>query len=141
MRTDTNELPVEGEGDYCPDHAREAAAAADTQDFPHVDSVCALMRRLRADAARVNPQVELPSDAFYGPPKLVIVDADFDIVREFPWDHSPHALEGAAETAKRLGGEVLVEQDIYFPAWPNFEDGWLDEGFCIEVWPRFRVRW
>jgi len=141
MRNDPNELPLEDAGDYCVDHMWEAADTTSPLAFPHIEAICALMRRLRADDARLNPQFELPSDAFYGPPKLVIVDAEFDMVREHPWDHTPYSVEEAVEAAKRLGGVVSVEQSIYVPSWPDFEDGWVDEGFCVEVWPRFRVRW
>jgi len=144
MRTDPNELPTRREGEtdsYPADELRSRASATATRAFPHIEAVCALMGRLRAADTRLNPQIGMPSDAFYGPPKLVVVDEGFDVSHERPWDHTAYALEEAAEIAQRLGGVVLVEQDIYVPTWPNPETGWIDEGFSIEVWPRFHVRY
>lgn len=143
MRTDPTESPIPSEGEnvnhYPDEELRLRASATDTSDFPHIEAVVAEMRRLRLNHRRRNPQL-LWADEFYGPPKLVIVDDCFDCAHERPWDHTPYALEEAAEVAKRLGGLVFIEQDILMPAWPDQDKGWLDEGFSIEVWPRFRVR-
>lgn len=144
MRNDPNELPIPSEGEnpnhYPADELRERAERTATRAFPHIEAICSLMARLRAAEKRTNPQFEMQPDAFYGAPKLCVVDENFDIIHERPWDHTPYALEEAAEIAQGFGGLLLVEQDLYAPTFPNPEDGWLDEGFSIEVWPRFRVR-
>jgi hypothetical protein len=143
MRSDPNELPIPSDGEspnqYPAEELRSRAEATSAFDFPHIEAIVAEMRRLRATRRKRN-NTDLWSDEFYGSPKLVIVDEGFDVAHERPWDHSVYALEEAAEIGKSFGGLVFVEQDICLPAWPNQADGWIDEGFSIEVWPRFRVR-
>lgn len=144
MRTDPTERPIPSEGEdtnhYPEAELRSRADAAHVFDFPHIEAIVAEMRRLRLSHRKANPHFAEGPDEFYGPPKLLIVDEDFDVAHERVWDHTPYALEEAAEIAKRLGGCLFIEQDICVPAWPNQEEGWVDEGFSIEVWPRYRVR-
>jgi hypothetical protein len=144
MRNDPNELPIPSEGEnpnhYPADELRERAERTATRAFPHVEAICSLMARLRAAETRTNRQMPLPVEWFYNAPKLSVADENFDIIHERPWDHTAHSLEEAAEIAQRFGGLVFVEQDLYTPTFPTPEEGWFDEGFSVEVWPRFRVR-
>lgn len=144
MRTDPSELPLPSDGKdsnhYPAEELRQRAHFTATKNFPHIDAICELMGWRRAAKARMNPHIALPEEAFYGPPKLVIVDADFDIVHERPWDHTPYSLEQGAEIAQQFGGAVFLDADVYTPLFPNQERVWVDTGFSIEVWPRFRVR-
>jgi hypothetical protein len=141
MRTDPNELPLTDASEYCVQHAWETAQQSATGAFPHIEAVVGLLRRLRAAQTRLNPQIDFGDDTFYGPPKLVTVDADYNVVHQRPWDHTGYSVEECAETAQSAGGRVLIEQDLYIPAWPDEEEGWVECGFSVEVWPRFRVRW
>lgn len=149
MRPDLTEKPYgsESAGEYFDIDVARRAQTADESDFPHVEAIHEAMRVLRRAGAKSNGLGDLrfdPENEYYGPPFLRVCDCGMDLVLTLPWDRSGFAIEEAAEVAKALGGVVLIGQDIFIltDAGPSdhSEDNWMDEGFDIEVWPRFVTR-
>lgn len=113
-------------------------------DFPALAAIFRAMSKLRAEGVSANPSSS-PADPgnpglFYAGPVLRVVDSRQDVIYEVLWDHSEAALDEAREIAARFRGCVYVCQDVYvFRVHPRGKPRIIDEGYQLEVWPRFGV--
>lgn len=146
MRNNTTERPMEPatynvKTEYDEGDRVKRAEASSEHDFPNVASIHAAMKRLRKAGTRLN---DYPLDAweetFYGPPEICVIDREFNLVHERLYHHSPYEVEEMVEIAKAHGGSVHVEQNICASGMLPKQDEIVDEGYSLEIWPRFRVR-
>ena len=146
MRNNTTERPMEPatynvKDEYDERDRAKRAEAASEHDFPNVASVHAAMKRLRKAGTRLNVYpLDAWGDTFYGPPEICVIDRDFNLVHERPYHHSPLQVEEMVEIAKSHGGSVHVEQNLCASGMLPKQDEVVDEGYSLEIWPRFRVR-
>ena len=146
MRNSTSERPSEPatydvKTEY-DEHARAKRAEAESEyDFPNVTSIANAMKRLRKAGTRLNDYpLETWGETFYGPPEICVIDRDFNLVHERLYHHSPFEIEEMVEIAKAQGGSVHVEQNLLASGILPKQDELVDEGYSLEIWPRFRVR-
>ena len=127
-----------------------------------VEEVVAALRRLRSAGTKLNPGAPLGPRDCYGPPYVVVTwegwvtleDGSHGphhecVLIEFPWDHTMHSIEEAADMVQRCKdteglGRVYIRQDVIRPAGQPHDGPYgpwarhVDEGFSIEVWPEPR---
>lgn len=101
--------------------------------------------RMSVNAGTLTQEGEVEDEdtcrTWYGQPTLVIMDAAWNVIVEWKWDHTLRSIREAAEIAVMSGGWVSVTYPIIVADATAHDSGKpIDEGFEIQVYPKFCLR-
>jgi len=76
----------------------------------------------------------------YGSPTLQVIDPGWLHVHDRQWDHTLESIRECAEVADQVGGNVSGQYSIMEVRLATGESEEVDDGFEIQVYPRFALR-